>query len=1395
MRKKLFLILTILLTAVSGAWADDEGECGDGVTWSYDKVNYSLTIKKNGSGTGVMTDYDDPNNRPWNDYKDKINRLTVESGVTTIGKNAFRQFKMLYYVNIHEGVTSFGMGAFQDCIDLASIDIPANVTTIGSNAFVGCTNLGAINVADGNTNYSSDGGVLFNKAKTTLIQYPANKAGVSYTIPSTVTSIGGSAFQYCSKLTSVTVYAPSCSLGSNAFDNCTSDLKIYVFNEKVEDYKAAENWSSYAGKITGLNGGYCGTTGHETEVMWLLTGNTLTIWGTGAMADYASFENCPWYSHRENITSVEIESGVTTIGNNAFTFCTNLASINIRAGVTSIGEGAFLGCTSLASINIPTGVTSIGEVAFGGCTGLASINIPASVESIGANAFLGCAFTSFTIPANVTSIGEQAFAGCSSLASVFVLATTPPTLGTEVFEGNASGRKIYVPSASYSTTAGWSTYASAIETITASGYCGTAGHMQDVAWTITGTAPNYTLTISGIGAMANYDPNALPWKDYLTDITSVTIGDGVTSIGMCAFYSCTNLTSVSIPTSVTSIGMGAFSNCTNMASISIPASVTGIGNYAFNECSKLTAVTFDGTSTLTTIGEGAFKKCAFTSFTLPASVTSIGNAAFDNCTSLSSFNFPAGVTSIGVEAFNGCTKLASIAFAANTQLKSTNIGYNAFQGCTKLKTVNITGTGVMKDYIGDFNEKQPWNSLRNQITTVTIGEGVTRIGNSAFLRCNKLTSVTIPATVITINSYAFDECTSIESITIPASVTNISYRAFYGCSNLASITFAANTPLTGSPIVDEVFGNCNNLKTLVISGTGAMADYEGPEKQPWNSFRDQITTVTIGDGVTKIGKNAFYEFDNLSSVTIPAGVTTIGEAAFSLCDNLTSINVDANNQYYISDGGVLFNKAKTILLQYPIGKTDATYEIPATVTTIGETAFCENTNLTSITFAAGSALTTIGMNAFAECTNLTSVSIPTGVTNIGNGAFTACSNLTSVSIPVSVKSIGQLAFGYCNNLASITIPAGVESIGGTAFYHCTNLASVIVNATTPPALGVYAFDENASGHKIYVPAANVGTYKNATNWSAYASAIEAISASGTCGGNLTWTITGSENDYTLTISGTGAMTDYNLGNQPWSEYNDGIATVVIGDGVTTIGNNAFNSCTNLASVTIPAGVTSIGVSAFSGCGNLATITMNSSPLIGEEAFYNLKEGAEVTINAPANEADSYQWATFYNKTCSFKADENTQVFKVTLSGSTVTLLEVTDKIVNAGTAVVLKSTGNPIMTLTEEASSDTQGNNLVGTYETIINPGNAYVLNYTAVDGVGFYKLASTGTIEFGKAYLVATAGAREFLTFGETTGLSPIPSPKGEGSDVIYDIHGRRVNGKPSKGLYIINGKKIVMK
>ena len=1188
--KKYFLILTMLLTAVSGAWADDSGSCGTDVTYSYVSSTQTLTI----SGTGAMTDYDS-DNQPWKDLKSQITTVTIESGVTSIGNSAFYNCTNLASITIPSSVTSIGDYTFSRCTNLASITIPAGVESIGTAAFNGCINLTAFNVAEENTNYSSEDGVLFNKTKTTIVSYPAGKTATTYeipttvtsigmgafagcsnltsvnipanvtaigeaafmscinltsvTIPSTVTSIGRSAFQYCTNLASVTVYAPACTLGSNAFDGYAGAFKIYVFNEKVEDYKAATNWSGYASKITGLNGGYCGTTGHETDVMWLLTGTspnyTLTIWGTGAMADYNS-GNQPWKSFRDQITTVTIESGVTSIGNGAFYGCTNLTSVNIPANVTAIGNNAFGGCTkmesfnvaegnanyssdaigvlfnktkttliqypagkeattyaipstvttigndaflscaNLASVTIPATVTSIGNGAFNRCTGLTAINvaegnanyasedgvlfnnakttivrypvgkiatsytIPAGVTSIGAFAFDGCTgLTSVTIPANVTAIGAAAFMSCTNLASVIVNATTPPTLKTEVFEGNASDRKIYVPSASvdtYKGTTRWNDYQSAIQAFPTvkSGNCGTEGHETEVTWEISGFENNYLLTISGTGEMAGYDPGEQPWKTYNGGITTVVIGNGVTNIGRNICYGYTTLTYVSIPASVTSIGEQAFKGCTNLTSITIPDDVTSIGKKAFNICSSL------------------------------------------------------------------------------------------------------------------------------------------------------------------------------------------------------------------------------------------------------------------------------------SSINIPAGIETFDRSWFDGCSSLTAINVAVGNAYYASEDGVLFNKTKTTLIQYPAGKEANPYTIPSTVTSIGNEAFSWSTKLTSViiptgvttigdyafsmseklasvTFAAGSSLTSISDYAFFYCENLTSITIPAGVTSIGKDAFYGCSNLTSVSIPAGVTSIGEAAFYYCTNLASINIPAGVTSIGADLFSGCSKLASVTIPAS-----------------------------------------------------------------------------------------------------VTTIGDGAFRNCA-LTSIEIPASVTSIGMGAFLQCGNLGAITMNSSPLIGYDAFEYIKEGAAVTINAPAHDANDYQWATFYNENYAFQADDNTQVFKVALDGTTVELLEVTDKIVNKNTAVVLKSTGTPVMTLTTASSSDTQGNDLVGTSATITNPGNAYVLNYTAANGVGFYKLASTGTIEFGKAYLVATAGAREILSFGETTDISEkikVKSEKsGEGSDVIYDIHGRRVNGKPSKGLYIINGKKVVMK
>ena len=514
MSKKLLSIIALLCLTLSSAWAD--GSCGDGVTWSY--VAGTLTISYSGSGTGAMEDYGDPEEQPWYSNEGDITSIVIESGVTHIGDYAFCDFNnaSLTTITIPASVTSIGtcafggctgltsitfasesqletigeyafsdcnnasltsitipasvttikQSAFENCTGLTSITIPANVTSIENWAFYGCTGLTSINVDADNATYASEDGVLFDKTKTTIIQYPQSKSGTAYTIPASVTSIGsiafshctgltsitipssvtsisscafqnctgltsitipasvtsiyGNAFEYCSNLATVTVYAPNCTLGNNyVFHNCNSLAKIYVPNDKVDTYKNATNWSEKSALIFGILDH--GTSG---DVAWTYTSDgALTISGTGAMADYDAWTNAGWDTYKSNITSIVIEDGVTHIGDYAFCDCNNasLTTITIPASVTTIGTEAFGSCTGLTSITIPSNVEAISYAAFSGCTGLTSVTFSDGVKTIGDQAFEGCiGLTSLTIPTSVTTIGYQTFNGCSGLTTVTI---------------------------------------------------------------------------------------------------------------------------------------------------------------------------------------------------------------------------------------------------------------------------------------------------------------------------------------------------------------------------------------------------------------------------------------------------------------------------------------------------------------------------------------------------------------------------------------------------------------------------------------------------------------------------------------------------------------------------------------------------------------------------------------------------------------------------------------------------------------------------------------------------------------------------------------------------------------------------------------------------------------
>ena len=467
-------------------------------------------------------------------------------------------------------------------------------------------------------------------------------------------------------------------------------------------------------------------------------------------------------------------------------------------------------------------------------------------------------------------------------------------------------------------------------------------------------------------------------------IPSEIDGKPVTSIGYNAFSFCTGLTSITIPNSVTSIGTYAFYGCSGLTSITIPNSVTSIGDWAFHGCSGLTSITIP--NSVTSIGDLAFHGCSgLTSITLGNSVTSIGGWAFNGCTGLTSINVSSGnnyYSSNNGVLFNK-KKTALIRYPEGKSQTSytipnsvTSIGNYAFCGCSGLTSITIPNSVTS---IGNYAF---WGC--SGLTSITIPDSVTSIGSWAFENCTGLTSITLGNSVTSIGSWAFENCTGLTSITIPNSVTSIGSYAFYGCTGLTSITI----PNSVTSIGDHAFDGCTGLRSITISNS--VTSIEDDVFARCTS----LTSITIPNSVTRIEDYAFAHCTGLTSITIPNSVTSIGNVAFSGCTGLTSINVASDNNYYSDNNGVLFNKKKTELIRYPQGKSQTSYTIPSSVTSIGSWAF-EN------------------------CTGLTSITIPNSVTRIGDGAFWSCTGLRSITISNSVTRIGSDAFFYCTGLKDV----------------------------------------------------------------------------------------------------------------------------------------------------------------------------------------------------------------------------------------------------------------------------------------------------------------------------------------------------------------------------------------
>jgi hypothetical protein len=855
---------------------------------------------------------------------------------------------------------------------------------------------------------------------------------------------------------------------------------------------------------------------------------------------------------------------------------------------------------------------------------------------------------------------------------------------------------------------------------------------------------------SGSGAMADYtlptleDPGTpAPWYSYRGNIKTVVVGNGVTHIGDFSFYNCSAITTLNIPNSVTSIGYQAFQKCYSLICVTIGTGVTSIGYSAFEDCTQLATVVVFATSVPTLGNENVFGNNAdWRSIYVPdgswETYKSNWNAYSDDIDSFIETGDCGKTSSDNVKWVSSGTKMV------------------------------VYGSGAMADYSSPG--QGPWPHETAMRVIIIIEEGVTTIGNYAFAGHGKIThTVTIPNTVQTIGTNAFSNCSKIETLTIGSGVKTIGDHAFYYCSNITSLTLPDGVETIG----DDAFYRCSNINSL-----------------------------TLPDGVETIGDGAFFECEKIPSVTIPSSVTRIGDYAFNGCSELATVTFSGPASSVTTIGEGAFNDCAKL----------ESITIPSSVTSIGERVFGGCSKLTSISVESGNTVydSGDGCNAIikksshtliAGCQNTT---IPNTVTSIGNYAFDEVSGLTSIEIPSSVTSLGEGAFYDCDLLASITIPSSVTNIGDDVFYKCSALSTVVILPASLTTYGKRVFDYNKSDRKIYVPNGSLGTYQ--TNWSAYSSAIYGYTGTGDCGktsgDNVNWVcadMDGNSTGETMVIYGSGAMADYTQPDQaPWYDYD--FTTLNIEEGVTTIGNYAFQNCNGINTVNLPSKVTSIGNYAFDNAG-LTSATLNSNPTIGNNAFGS---GVALTMNLAASASNGYKWASFFNKYCNFQVDENTTVFKAKSNGEKVTLTAIADGIIPAGTAVVLRTPtdSSPVLTNTSSSTSGSYEDNELKGSSTAVTQDDAHTYYALAIKSgnVGLYKVKSSAKIPAGKAYLEdVIATTRDFLAFedSEPTGIVDGRWKMEEGrGDGWYTLDGRKLNGKPKKkGMYVVNGNKVVIK
>ena len=686
------------------------------------------------------------------------------------------------------------------------------------------------------------------------------------------------------------------------------------------------------------------------------------------------------------------------------------------------------------------------------------------ITTIASEAFLSLSeLKEVYLPSSITTIRSFAFLNCTSLDTINLSNTLVTTINQAVFT-NTGFTSIDIP-ARITNVEGLSDCA----------------NLTTVNFYVTGTSPyNPSLTYDGV-----ININAFAFQNSVNLTTINTYLNGTLVPGINIF-----------PYSLSRIENAAFFNSNLNTSISIPKSTTYIyyesgPTAVFGSNNNLVSIFVDPlNSNYTDNSEGVLytKDLSVliqyplnkpgTTYTVSASTYEIASYAFSGIKNLITIDLS------NVESLYNNSFLDSKTFTSFTiSLYVTDIGNQAFAGCYGV-TEFIVDTG--NNYYSNY---YPTPGVSDG---VLYNKSITTLIN--YPSGNSRTIFTVPTTVTTVKQSSFIvgpdyipanvNLTEVIFLDVASSIT-LNPKAFFQARTITEIQLTDNIILMGS----ACFDSCINLETIQIPTNPSLTILE---RELFNNCAKLNSIETIPSNITRILNRAFYN-TGITTITIPASVTEIVTTAFTNCSKLTAFTVSGSNPNYSSDtSGVLYNKDQTTLINYPIGNTATSFEIPSAITTLEISAFQGSPYLTSITFPSNSAITTIkgeGLDtniyspppdyygAFSNCTALLNMTIPSTVTrlgNVGNSVGYVFANSTSLEYvlfgdQIQITKIGSYMFYGCTSIKLVPMPSKVTSIGNDSFYNCTNLKIFYYSISGITTIGNDAFGGTTNLEKIFIP--------------------------------------------------------------------------------------------------------------------------------------------------------------------------------------------------------------------------------------------------------------------------------------------------------------------------------------